>query len=185
MDYIIPILAGFIALSFLLKVGFYPRWGVWLAAGCCAVFVLFITPWVTEQSKTEMAVFFASRRQMLNVSVCVTLEAAAMIAYCFDCFAEMRTRNTAFKRTVTCLLYLYPGVLTGGVICYVLAQVLFTFPGTDFKMLSRTAAAILFLFIGIGACLLRRITESRALRLELLFIVNLIIVVLSIIATGY
>ena len=110
MNYVIPILAIFITLSFLLKVGFYPRWGTWLTALCCALFVLLITPWVTEQSKTAIAAFFASREKMLDVSVCITLEAAILITFCFDCFSGMRTRDTAFKRSVTFLLHLYPGL---------------------------------------------------------------------------
>lgn len=131
MEYVIHLLALFIALSFLLKVGFYPRWGMWTAAAGCALFAWLVTPWMTEQSKTVMAAFFASRPQMLNLSVCVTLEAAVMITFCFDCFAEMRTRNTAFKQAVTLFLKLYPGILIGGVICYVLALLLFTFPGLN------------------------------------------------------
>lgn len=63
---------------------------------------------MTEQSKTVVAAFFASRPQMLNLSVCVTLEAAVMITFCFDCFAEMRTRNTAFKQAVTLFLKVIP-----------------------------------------------------------------------------
>mgnify|MGYP004716397669 CR=1 FL=1 len=97
MEYVIHLLALFIALNFLLKVGFYPRWGMWTVAAGCAFFAWLVTPWMTEQSKTVVAAFFASRPQMLNLSVCVTLEAAVMITFCFDCFAEMRTRNTAFK----------------------------------------------------------------------------------------
>ena len=96
---------------------------------------------MTEQSKTVVAAFFASRPQMLNLSVCVTLEAAVMITFCFDCFAEMRTRNTAFKQAVTLFLKLYPGILIGGVICYVLALLLFTFPGIDFGSLSWIAVS--------------------------------------------
>ena len=175
MDYVIPILAIFITLSFLLKVGFYPRWGTWLTALYCALFVLLITPWVTEQSKTAIAAFFASREKMQDVSVCITLEAAILITFCFDCFSGMRTRDTAFKRSATFLLHLYPGLLIGGVLCYVLAELLFSFPGIDFNMLSWTVATTTFLLIGVGA----------RLRLEILFIVNLFIVVLSIIATGY
>lgn len=117
MEYAIHLLALFIALNFLLKVGFYPRWGMWTVAAGYAFFAWLVTPWMTEQSKTVVAAFFASRPQMLNLSVCVTLEAAVMITFCFDCFAEMRTRNTAFKQAVTLFLKLYPGILIGGVIC--------------------------------------------------------------------
>ena len=79
MEYAIHLLALFIALNFLLKVGFYPRWGMWTVAAGYAFFAWLVTPWMTEQSKTVVAAFFASRPQMLNLSVCVTLEAAIMI----------------------------------------------------------------------------------------------------------
>lgn len=185
MNYVIPILAIFITLSFLLKVGFYPRRGTWLAALCCAIFVLLITPWATEQSRTAMAAFFASRKKMLDVSVCITLEATILITFCFDCFSGMRTRDTAFKRIVTCLLHLYPGLLIGGVLCYVLVELLFSFPGMDFNTLSWVTATATFLLIGGGSRLLQILLGDKALRLEILFIVNIFIVVLSIIATGY
>ena len=185
MEYVIHLLALFIALNFLLKVGFYPRWGMWTVAAGCAFFAWLVTPWMTEQSKTVVAAFFASRPQMLNSSVCVTLEAAIMITFCFDCFAEMRTRNTAFKQAVTLFLKLYPGILIGGVICYVLALLLFTFPGIDFGSLSWIAAGVTFFAVCAGSLLLRHAIGDKPLRLEVLFIVNIFIVILSIIATGY
>ncbi len=169
MEYVIHLLALFIALNFLLKVGFYPRWGMWTVAAGCAFFAWLVTPWMTEQSKTVVASFFASRPQMLNLSVCVTLEAAVMITFCFDCFAEMRTRNTAFKQAVTLFLKLYPGILIGGVICYVLALLLFTFPGIDFGSLSWIAAGVTFLAVCAGSLLLRHAIGDKPLRLEVLF----------------
>ena len=180
MEYVIHLLALFIALNFLLKVGFYPRWGMWTVAAGCAFFAWLVTPWMTEQSKTVVASFFASRPQMLNLSVCVTLEAAVMIT-----FAKMRTRNTAFKQAVTLFLKLYPGILIGGVICYVLALLLFTFPGIDFGSLSWIAAGVTFLAVCAGSLLPRHAIGDKPLRLEVLFIVNIFIVILSIIATGY
>ena len=69
MEYVIHLLALFIALNFLLKVGFYPRWGMWTVAAGYAFFAWLVTPWMTEQSKTVVAAFFASRPQMLNLSV--------------------------------------------------------------------------------------------------------------------
>lgn len=185
MEYVIHLLALFITFSFLLKVGFYSRWGVWAIAAGYALFAGAVTPWMTEQSKTVMAAFFASRPQMLNLSVGVTLEAAIMIAFCFDCSAETHTRHTSFQQAVTFLLKLYPGLLTGGVICYALALLLFTFPGLDFGNLPWIAAGVTFLSVSAGSRLLRHIIGDKPLRLEMLFFVNLFIAILSIIATGY
>lgn len=184
MEYVIHLLALFITLSFLLKVGFYPRRGIWAAAAGCALFAGLVTPWVTEQSKSAVAAFLASRPQMFDLSVCVTLEASAMVAFCFDCFPEMRTRNTAFRQAVTLFLKLYPGLLIGGVIGYALALLLFTFPGLNFGTLPWIAAAVTFLTVCAGSRLLRYAIGDKPLRLEVLFIANIFMVLLSIIATG-
>ena len=48
MEYVIHLLALFIALNFLLKVGFYPRWGMWTVAAGYAFFAWLVTPWMTE-----------------------------------------------------------------------------------------------------------------------------------------
>ena len=44
MEHIIHLLIGFIVLSFLLKTGFYPRWGIWLSALVYTVFLICIGP---------------------------------------------------------------------------------------------------------------------------------------------
>lgn len=185
MEYIIHILAVFIALGFLLKVGFYHRWGVIATAIGCALFVWWITPWITELSQPDMAAFFASRSQMLDLSVGITLEAAFMITFCFNCFAETRNRNTWLKQLVTKLLRIYPGIIIGGVLCYVLALLLFSFPGMDFDNLRWIMSVATLLFVCGGSWLLKYSIGNEPLRLEVLFIVNLFIVLLSIIVTGY
>ena len=49
MEYVIHLLALFIALNFLLKVGFYPRWGMWTVAAGCAFFAWLVTPWMNGE----------------------------------------------------------------------------------------------------------------------------------------
>ena len=100
MEHIIHLLIGFIVLSFLLKTGFYPRWGIWLSALVYTVFLICIGPWATEQSPTEINSLLASAPHILTLSVYVTLEASIMIAFCFNCFADTSKQRTLFQRTV-------------------------------------------------------------------------------------
>ena len=111
MEHIIHLLIGFIVLSFLLKTGFYPRWGIWLSALVYTVFLICIGPWATEQSPTEINSLLASAPHILTLSVYVTLEASIMIAFCFNCFADTSKQQTLFQRTVTYILNFYPGLL--------------------------------------------------------------------------
>lgn len=59
MEYAIHLLALFIALNFLLKVGFYPRWGMWTVAAGCA-FCVAGDSMDDGTVKTVVAAFFAS-----------------------------------------------------------------------------------------------------------------------------
>ena len=116
MEHIIHLLIGFIVLSFLLKTGFYPRWGIWLSALVYTVFLICIGPWATEQSPTEINSLLASAPHILTLSVYVTLEASIMIAFCFNCFADTSKQRTLFQRTVTYILNFYPGLLMAGLL---------------------------------------------------------------------
>ena len=116
MEHIIHLLIGFIVLSFLLKTGFYPRWGIWLSALVYTVFLICIGPWATEQSPTEINSLLASAPHILTLSVYVTFEASIMITFCFNCFADTSKQRTLFQRTVTYILNFYPGLLMAGIL---------------------------------------------------------------------
>ena len=184
MESVIHLLMGFIVLNFILKIGFYPRWGVWLAGIGCAVFLLAIGEWATEQSATEIASLFASRSRMLTFSVYITLEASVMIAFCFNCFAKVLPHPTLFRETVSRILNLYPGLLMAVVLAYLLPQLFFTFPGISFRLITVVCSVSVFILIPIISLLLKSILGETRLRLEMLFITSLFVVLLSIIVTG-
>ena len=184
MEYVIGILLGFITLNFLLKIGFYESFYGILAAGLgCSLFVLAIWPWATEQSKTQIADFLASPERMQDAAVMITLESTVMFAFCFDCFAGLRQHDTFFKRNLTRLLTYYPGILISVVLAYTLTQTIFAFPGTDFRTVAWCFATVTG--VGVIGCgwFLKKFLGDNSLRLELLFITNLFIILLGIIAT--
>lgn len=184
MEHIIHLLIGFIVLSFLLKTGFYPRWGIWLSALVYTVFLICIGPWATEQSPTEINSLLASAPHILPLSVYVTLEASIMIAFCFNCFADTSKQRTLFQRTVTYILNFYPGLLMAGILTYLLIQLFFAFPGVSFGLITGISSVAVFILISGLSLLLKNIVGERKLRLEILFITNLFIVLLSVVSTG-
>lgn len=183
MEYVIGILLGFITLNFLLKIGFYNSFSGILAAGVgCSLFVMAIWPWATEQSKTQIADFLSSPERMQDAAVMITLESAVMIAFCFDCFAGFRRHDTFFKRGLTRLLKIYPGMLITVVLAYSLTQLIFAYPGISFRTVAWLFAGATGIgIIGIG-WFLRKYLADESLRLELLFVTNLFILLMGIIA---
>lgn len=81
MEYIVYLLVLFVSGSFLLKVSFYPLWGKVAVAVAGALFMGLVTPWITELPPTWMTRFITYRPQLLDFSVCITLEAAIMIGF--------------------------------------------------------------------------------------------------------
>lgn len=71
MEHIIHLLIGFIVLSFLLKTGFYPRWGIWVVSTCLYGFPYLYRSMATEQSPTEINSLLASAPHILiPFSIC-------------------------------------------------------------------------------------------------------------------
>ena len=66
MEHIIHLLIGFIVLSFLLKTGFYPRWGIWLSALVYTVFLICIGPWAAGLCPTHTDPFSICHARSLN-----------------------------------------------------------------------------------------------------------------------
>ena len=184
MEYVVGILLGFIALNFLLKIGFYESFYGILAAGvACSLFILAIWPWATEQSKTQIADFLASPARMQDAAVMITIESTVMIAFCFDCFAGFRRHDTFFKRNLTRILKYYPGLLITLVLAYTLTQTIFAFPGISFHRMAWSFAAISGIGVVGAGWFLKKYLVDRSLRLELLFVTNLFIILTGIIAT--
>ena len=111
MEYIVYLLVLFVSGSFLLKVSFYPLWGKVAVAVAGALFMGLVTPWITELPPTWMTRFITYRPQLLDLSVCITLEAAIMIGFCFSRVATSHREETLFAHVGRVLLFCYPGVL--------------------------------------------------------------------------
>ena len=185
MEYIIYLFVLFVMGSFLIKVSFYPIWAKAAIALVSAIFVWAITPWITEQPHDMMENVFALRPQLLNMSVCITLESAIMIGFCFSCITIYSKKNSRFSKAIHRWLFYYPGLMVGGVWCFLLSKILYAIPGIDFQLLPWMASGIVLLIVSCGTELIRWLLPADSLRLEFLFLVNLFIIILNIIITGY
>ncbi|EXZ19088.1 putative membrane protein [Bacteroides fragilis str. J-143-4] len=78
----------------------------------------------------------------------------------------------------------YPGLLMAGILTYLLIQLFFAFPGVSFGLITGISSVTVFILISGLSLLLKNIVGERKLRLEILFITNLFIVLLSVVSTG-
>ena len=78
---------------------------------------------------------------------------------------------------------IYPGILITVVLAYSLTQLIFAYPGTSFRTVAWLFAGGTGIgIVGIG-WFLKKYLADESLRLELLFVTNLFILLMGIIAT--
>ena len=82
-------------------------------------------------------------------------------------------------------LYYYPGLLFAPALCYFQAQLFYLVPGIDFAVMRWLSSLFVLLFVIGGSWFLRWLLGDRAVRQEMLFIINLLIVILCVAITGY
>ena len=176
MEMLLAILAGMILMSSLVKAGLLPMKVRLVVAVCYAAFMGWVTSHMTELSHEVFVQLATNRSIMLDLAVCVILEAVMMMTYCF-CSPKQKVWRV--------LLEYEPVLLAIPALCYFQAQLLYGLPGVDYGWVAwMSAGLVLFLMLG-GPLLLRWLLRERHLLLELLFIINLLIVVLSVAITGY
>lgn len=182
MEYVFYALAVLITLSLLLKLSFTSKWEIIGVALAFAVWIDMLIPWLTEQSKPEMMAMLEQRANLMNLSLALLVEAMLMMSYSLSCFpSKNASRGIRWWKK---LLHGYPGVMFGVVQAYVVSMLLFAWTGIDFTTLQIGATAVSFVLVSLGAWGIRILLSEKALRWELLFILNVFIIVLSVVAGG-
>lgn len=173
MTVLFSLIALLSLLSFLLKTSFFPRGGTATASFVLAFCVFTLIPWLTRQPADMLADWVSSPGRVRDGTVCIVLEALLMTAFCF---ARPSGRLPWLKY--------YPGLLAIPFTCLGWAQFLFSHPGLDFGRFAWTAALITLSAAFCFSRLLYRLVPEQEPRLEGLFLINLFLLLLAIVATG-
>lgn len=181
MELIIQVLMVFILINTLLKLSFWKWWQTVLFSAVCAIFVIVSCQWAVLQSKTQLDDYLSSPEVMQNMAVLITLESMLHVAFCF---VALRAIQTEIRRRLWGeFLHAYPGLLLFPVLFYLLTQLIFAFPGTDFTQLSYVLAAAVAVTIPLLSRAVRYFYPETELRLEVHFLVSLCVCVIGLITT--
>lgn len=184
MEYLVMIIMLCVILSFSLKLSFHSFAGCGALALLIAIFTALSCDFAVTQSKTQIADWIADSQLMLDIAVLLTIDVALQLSFCF-----LHTRYIAGEKLTKSLNILrifcfwFPGILLFPVLFLILTQVIFSMPGTDFNTLSWLTAAIVLLTTIALAFALKWLLPMKGSRLEMNFIINLIIAALGVIAT--
>lgn len=181
MEYIIQILMLFILMNCVLKLSFRKWWHSAIFGLVCAVFTVGVCPLATLQSKTQLADFLNNTQFMQNAAVLITLESVICFAFCFVSLHETATAKK--RKWWMLLLDIYPGLLVFPVLFYLLTQIIFDMPGTSFTVISCLFAAVVFLGLPLLTWLMKRLYPENEFRLEIHFLVSLLVCIIGLITT--
>ena len=156
---------------FLLKQTFMGVRQILVTAVLVMMFVALMWPFAITQSKTQIASWLSNPQLMLDVAVLLSVDIALEIAFCVT-DVDVRT-----SRKVS------PGLLVFPVFFAVLVWAIFALPGVDFALVGWSLGVALLFVLPLLAYLLRRLVPEEELRLELLFLCNLLLGGLGVIAT--
>ncbi len=181
MEYIIAVLILFILINAMLKLSFWRWWQVALFSAILGAFVLVVTLYAAEQSKSEITAWLSTPAIMQNVAVLITLETIVFFGFAF-----MRLRQalgTKVKKYLILPLTVYPGLLLLPVLYFVLAQLFYALPGVSFSTVAYVMALSVFILFPLLSWGFTKLLPEEELRLEILFIVNLIVCMIGLITT--
>ena len=180
MELIIQILMLFIFVNCILKLSFWKVWQAALFGLICGGFILWSCQYAILQSKTQLTDYLNNTRVMQNAAVLITLESAVCFGFCFAALRQIFGRKV--KRLIQ-PLYVYPGLLIFPVLFYLLTQLIFALPGTDFTKISYGLALLVCITFPTLSLLVRKLYPERELRLEVHFLVSLFVCIIGLITT--
>lgn len=179
METIVIIIMLLVGFSFLLKLTWHGWSGRIAIALLAAIFIMAMTDFATGQSKTQISDWLSMPSLMLDISVWLTVDVAFQICFCI--LAAGRPQGK--MRIVYLFTLWFPGLLIFPVLFAFLTEAIFSMPGTDFTLIGRVLAGVVLLGVPVLAYCVRLLLPEKEIRLELMFMVNLLIAALGIVAT--
>lgn len=183
METVITVIMTLVIFNFVLKLTFHRLWGKMLLGLVAALFVGLSHEYVIMQSKTQLAGWMANPGLMLDVAVLMTVDAVFQIYSCVQMLDGCGSRSAGRCRRIYSLCLWFPGVLVFPALFFILVQIVFSLPGYDFALIGWGTAGGALLALPLAGAGLERLLPERDIRVELAYMVNVLIAILGIIVT--
>lgn len=180
MEIIISVLMLFIGMNCVLKVSFWKWWQAGLFGVVCGVFVALTYPYAILQSKTQIADYLRNTVALQDMAVVITIESVICFAYCV---AVLRGWFGQREKWWVKPLKWYPSLLIFPVLFYLQTELVFTFSGVSFTVLSYGFAVAVVVLLPLLCAFFRYLLPEKDLRLEVHFLVSLFVCVIGLLTT--
>ncbi len=173
-----------VCFSFVLKQTFHGVKEIMVIAVLTAFFVGLSWPFAIEQSKTQIAAWIADQKLMLDMAVLLSVDVALTMLFCVN-HVDLKTSEHVSRRKWMFYIVLkyFPGLLVFPVLFSLLVMLIFMLPGMSFQVVAWSLAVALLVLVPVLAYALRWLLPERPIRLELLFLVEVLLGLMGIVGT--
>ncbi len=183
MQIVVVTLMVLAALCFLLKQTFLSWWSVAVNTLFAAALAVLSWPVAIQQSKTQISDWLANTSLMADTAVLLTVEVALHIVFCMQKVMPEQKKSNFFQKMTAKVIEYFPGLLFFAVVFCGLVMLIFTFTGVPFQRVAWLYALSLVLFLPAVVFFFKKIIPDKESRLELLFMLNVFMAALGIVAT--
>ena len=184
MELVVIIVMFLVIFSVLPKMTYLPQF---LRVPVCMVLAFFVGEnweYAASQSKTQIADWLQNPDLMLDMAVLLTIDVFMQISFCImeakQLSGEPLSKAEVVARYVTLCI---PGILIFPTLLAVLVESIFAFPGVDFITIAWSLAAVIIITGSFVPLLIKWLLPEPDLRLELIFMINVLIAILGVVAT--
>lgn len=184
MTTVVFILMILVCFNFLLKQTFVARHILIITTFVLGIFATLMWQVAIEQSKTQIADWLQNTELMRDIAVVLSVDVVAQLTFCILTVRMTDSKDHRLRSRIMAKgLLLYPGFIIFPVVLALLVQLIFLFPGVSFMLVSSLLGAAILIVVPLGSLLLRRLLPESDLRLEILFLSNVLVAFVSVIAT--
>jgi hypothetical protein len=184
MEIVILVIMVLVGFSFLLKLTHRSLVGIAVTSLVMALFTAFMWRYAIEQSQTQIADWLNNPELMLDTSVILTIDVVWQLGFCL--LAAQKIYGGKLSRVNRIVLELtgwVPGLLIFMVLFSLLTAAIFSLPGMEFSTIAWCMAVALLIAIPALTLLIKYLFPEKDYRIELLFMINVLIAILGVITT--
>ncbi len=184
METLLVVMMVIVCFSFVLKQTFHGVKEVMVMAVVLAFFVGMAWTFAIEQSKTQIAAWMSDAKLMLDMAVLMSVDISLTIFFCVV-HVDIKTAEKVSKLKYYTYIFLkyFPGLLIFPVLFAVLVSLIFFFPGASFQLIAWGLAVAVFFMMPLMTYGLRWLLPERAIRLEMLFLVDVLLALMGVVGT--
>ena len=127
---------------------------------------------------------FAAFMWQVAIAAILSIDVVVQLTFCIFTVRSAGSRgNTLRSRIIAKGLLFYPGFIIFPVVFALLVQLIFLTPGVSFTLVSTSLGVVILFAVPLGRMALRTLLPESDLRLEILFLSNVLVALVGIVAT--